>query len=48
LFVNKKNKNGNTANPIGKRKNGGKISEVSNPHIVNLNKIFKLYNFFYF
>tara|TARA_B100001964_G_scaffold119723_1_gene133083 strand:- start:522 stop:632 length:111 start_codon:yes stop_codon:yes gene_type:complete len=34
--------------PIGKIKKGGNKSEDRNPRIINLSKIFKLYNIFYF
>ena len=34
--------------PIGKIKKGGNKNEDNNPRIINLNMIFKLYNFFYF
>ena len=33
---------------MGKIKKGGNKSEDKNPRITNLNKIFKLYNFFDF
>ena len=34
--------------PIGNIKKGGNKNEDKNPRIINLIKIFKLYNFFYF
>ena len=34
--------------PIGKIKKGGNKSEDNSPSAINLSKIFKLYNFFYF
>ena len=42
------NKKGKIIKPIGKTKKGGNKSEDKKPRTINLSKIFKLYNFFYF
>ena len=48
LSINKKNKIGKIKKPIGRIKNGGNKSDDKIPQIMNLTKIFKLYNFFDF